>query len=108
MDNEVQVLPDTVIFGNVFVKALFCVSVEHLPIDVANEADVFDIIVSIGFLISQLSKSVDDDTKDNVQQYCDHNQEEGQVINSSEIKALDIFNNSSLSGKVFSNSTTTT
>ena len=108
MDDEVQVLPDTVIFGDVYVKALFCVSVKHLPIDVANEANVFDIIVGLGFLISQLSKSVNDDTKDDVQQYCDHDQEEGQVINCSEIKALDILNDSSLSGKVFSDSTTTT
>lgn len=107
MDDEVEVLPDTMVSGNVFIKALFCVSVEHLPIDIANEASVLDVVVCIGFRVSQLSKSVNDDTEDNVQQNCDHDQEEGQVINCSEIKALDILNDSSLSGQVFSNSTTT-
>jgi hypothetical protein len=66
MDNEIYILPNVVIGDSVVLEALLCVPVERLSIDAANEAYILAIIIGLTFLISQLRKCIDNDTKDDV------------------------------------------
>jgi hypothetical protein len=77
MDDKVQILPDIMIILDVELEALFGILIEHLPFMVANEAYVFHVSLGFIFLTSQLGKSINDNTENNVQQDCDDDQEEG-------------------------------
>lgn len=92
---------------SVKLKALSSVSFEHLSIQIANEAKVLDVLLSLGFLISQLSKCIDDDTEDDVEEDCDDQQEESQVIYRSEVESLLILFDRCLGGQEFSDTTST-
>jgi hypothetical protein len=76
MNDEIQVLPDAVVISGVMIKAVFCVSVQNLSINATNEASVILIFYNFSSQGSQLSKSINDNTKDNIQQNCNDNQEE--------------------------------
>ena len=80
MDDEVHVLPDVVVVSVMKFETLIGVSVKGLPFNAANEADIPIVIVRLTLLVSQLGKGIDDDTEDDVQQDCDHQEEERQVI----------------------------
>ena len=77
MDDKVQILPDIMIIIDVELEALFGILIEHLPFMVANEAYVFHVSLGFIFLTSQLGKSINDNTENDVQQDCDDDQEEG-------------------------------
>jgi len=106
MDDKVEVLPNIMIIVNMKLKALFGILIEHLPFMVADEAFVFHVSLGIVFLTSQLGESINNNTEDDVEQNCDDDQEECQIINSSEVESLDVFLGSGLSWQVFSDTTT--
>ena len=87
-------------------KPLIGFSFENLPVQVADEAFVFDILISCGFQVTQLGKGVDDNTEDDVQQNCDHDQEETKIVHTSEIEPLEIGVSCRLGWKEFTNTTT--
>ena len=88
MDNEVDILPNIVIGHRMELEALLRVPVKRLSIDAANKAHILYVIIRLSLLISQLGKSINNDTENNVQQNCDDKQEEGQIISRSEVEAL--------------------
>ena len=59
-------------------------STSSLSIDIANEADVSHVIINLSLGISQTSKGINDDTKDNVEEQDNNNQEERQIEYSSD------------------------
>ena len=67
MDDVVNVCPNKVLLLNVLVEPLAFL-VKCALIQIANETVVKLIIVSLLLLVSQLGKSVNNDTKDNVHQ----------------------------------------
>jgi hypothetical protein len=108
MDNEIDILPNVMIGDSVVLEALLCVPVERLSIDAANEAHILAIIIGLTLLISQLRKCIDNDTKDDVQQDCDDEQEEGQVVCGSEVETLKVLGCGSLCWQKLADTATTT
>ena len=74
MDEEVDIVPDLMIVAAVIVKALIRIPVQVLPIVPTDEANILHVVQLKTGLFSQLSKGVNDDTKDNVEQYDDNDQ----------------------------------
>ena len=107
MDNEVEVLPDVVVVLQVVLEAFFGVSIEYLSVEIANEAEVLDILICLRFKVTKLSEGVDNNTKDDVEQDCDQDQEETQIVASSEIESLLVLTDRRLGWKEVSNTTTT-
>jgi hypothetical protein len=67
VNHEMKILPDRVVMILMMLEAFICVSVEPLSINLADKADIFGVFVSRLFGISQLSKSINDDTENNVE-----------------------------------------
>lgn len=107
MNDEVQVLPYIVIVLCVEFEALVGVSFKNLPVNIANEAKVVHVLLSLTFLISQLSECIDDDTEDDVEEDSDDDQEECQVICRSEGPTLLILFDSCLGRQELSDTSTT-
>lgn len=91
---------------DVLIKAI-SVAVKNLSINVADEACVSNVFQGIIRLVTELGKCINDNTEDNVQQYCDHNQEESKIVHRPEVETLAIFYNSSLCWQVLTDSSTT-
>lgn len=108
MDNEVDILPHIVIGHGMELEALLRVPVKCLSIDAANKAHILAVIIRLSLLISQLRESIDNDTENNVQQNCDDEQKEGQIIGGSEVEALEVLRCSSLRGQELANTATAT
>lgn len=107
MNDEIDVLPNTVVILDVVREPLFCVSFQYWSVDTADEAVVFDIVKFVLGCISQLGEGIDNDTENNIEQDCDNDQEESQIKDSPEVEALNILFDGSLCGKILSNTTTT-
>lgn len=71
MDDEIDVLPLVVILLPMNAKACFSFSIECLLVDCTNETVVPHVSVGFTLVVSQLRKSIDDDTENNVEQDCD-------------------------------------
>ena len=67
MDNIEDILPKVVVCLNMSVKTAFRVLFKNQSLKVANIANIVHVFVILSLLVSQSSKGVDDDTKDNVQ-----------------------------------------
>ena len=67
------------VIPNVGIKTFDCLSIKNLSIKATDEADVPDIIFYFTGLRSELSKCINDNTKDDVQKNCDNDQEECQI-----------------------------
>jgi len=67
MNDEVEVLPHFVVVVYVYVKSFFCLSIERLPVNIANETHVLYVKVSLLFLFSKLCKCIDNNTEYNVE-----------------------------------------
>lgn len=52
-----------------------------MSIYITDEASILHIIINETFVLSQLSKGINNDTKDDVQEYNNDNQEESQIEN---------------------------
>jgi len=61
-------------------KAAFRIFVKSEPIEIANEALVFLVVHDETLLLSQLSKSINDDAEENVEPDDLDNDEEGDVV----------------------------
>mmetsp|Transcript_6821 Transcript_6821/g.10995 ORF Transcript_6821/g.10995 Transcript_6821/m.10995 type:complete len:259 (-) Transcript_6821:7817-8593(-) len=88
----------------VVLESFVCVAVKHLPVEVTDEAEILDVFVSLGLEVSQLCEGVNDNPEDDVQQNCNQNQEETQVVAGSEVEALQIHVHGRLSGQEVTNS----
>lgn len=77
-------------------KAFFRISVESLLFNTANETKIFCVVKDSYVYISQLCKSINDNTKDDIQENCDDKQEEGQIVNGPKVESLRIFRSSRL------------
>ena len=66
MNDEVDILPNIVISDGMELETFFCIPVERLPIDTANEAHIFTVIICLSLLISQLCKCINNDTEDDI------------------------------------------
>jgi hypothetical protein len=88
-------------------EAALHLSVELLLLDVANEAKVPHVVVSLLLVVSQLGEGVDDDTEDDVQQDCDDEEEEGQIVDRTEVETLAILRDCRLGGQEVTDAATT-
>ena len=88
MDQEVDVVPHFMILVRMHVEALFRFFLEHLPLKPADVAHVLHVLVLLARLLSQLGERVNDDAKDHVEEDRDHEQEEGNVEEESNVVGL--------------------
>jgi hypothetical protein len=107
MDDEIEILPHIMIILLMEVKALVCIPIKLLFINIANETSVLHVFVTSLSLISELGKSINNNTKDNVEQNCNNQKEEGEIHYTSEVESLNIFFCSRLSWQELSNSSST-
>jgi hypothetical protein len=107
VNDEVDVLPNTVVILYVVGEPLFGVSFQYWSVDSADEAVVFDIVKFVLGCISQLGEGIDNNTENNVEQDCDNDQEESQIKDSPEVETLTILFDGSLCGQILSNTSTT-
>lgn len=97
MDDKVKVIPNIVVTQHMALKAYIGIFVKHSFVNSTDETDVFGVINNPNVDVSKLSKSINDNTEDDVQQDCDNEQEEGQIIKRPEVETLSVFWDSSLS-----------
>lgn len=69
-------------------KAFLSVPVKSLSADAANETNILAVFIGLTFLVSQLCKCINDDTENNIEQDCDDEQEEGQIVGRTEVETL--------------------
>ena len=79
-------------------EALISISIKSLLFDTTNETNVFGVFNDTDIDVSQLSESINNNTEDNIQQNCNNQKEERQIINRSEVETLRILRNSRLRG----------
>jgi len=97
MDDEVKVLPNVVVLPLMVLKAFFRIFVEHGFVNSTDEADVFRVLNNPNVDVSQLSESIDNNSEDDVQQDCNNEQEEGQIVERPEVETLGVLRDGSLS-----------
>ena len=107
MNDEVEILPNVVVIFLMELKALLSFSVELLFLDIADKTEVFHIFNSLRFLISKLRKRINDDTENNVEQDCNNDHKEWQIINGSEVEPLNVLRSCGLSWEEITNTTST-
>jgi hypothetical protein len=107
VDDEVDVLPLVVVLRLVREEAGLRLPVKGLLVDVANEAVVPHVIVSLTLVVSQLGEGVDDDTEDDVEQDCDDQEEEGQIVDRPEVETLAVLRDCRLGGQEVADTATT-
>lgn len=67
MHNVIDIVPQTMILSDMMLKSL-CLFIKCKPIETANEACILLIIFFTSFFLSQLGKSINNDTKENIEQ----------------------------------------
>ena len=82
----------------VILEALISISIKSLLFDTTNETNVFGVFNDTDIDVSQLSESINNNTEDNIQQNCNNQKEERQIINRSEVETLSILWSSRLRG----------
>lgn len=107
VNDEVQILPDIMILSDVELEAFLSISIKCLPLKVANEAFVLLIFKHVHLLTSKLCKRINNNTEDNVKQNCNDDQEECQIVNGSEVEALDVLGSCRLCWQELTDSSTT-
>jgi len=80
VDYVIDIKPQIVILCDMALKAAFRIFVKSEPIEIANEALVFLVVHDETLLLSQLSKSINDDAEENVEPDDLDNDEEGDVV----------------------------
>lgn len=95
------------ILCNVEFEAFVSVSIECLSLKVANEAFVLLIFKHVHLLTSKLGKRINNNTENDVEQNCNDDQEEGQIVNGSEVEPLDILGSCRLCWQELTDSSTT-
>lgn len=83
--HKIQILPHVVLSFDMLFEAN-CPVIERGPIEAANKAGAFENQLFLLFLRSQVSKSVDDDTKNKIQNNNDNNEEEQKIVDDSRHK----------------------
>ena len=76
MDDKVEILPNMVILLDVDIKAFPRITIHNLPVNIADETCILDIIRFFNSFLSQLRKSINNNTEDNIEQDCNDDQEE--------------------------------
>ena len=56
-----------------------------MPVNTTDEADIPHVVVHLGFLVSECSKSINNDTENDVEEHYDNDQEEGEIVEGSQI-----------------------
>jgi len=97
MDDEVKVLPNVVVLPLMVLKAFFRIFVEYGFVNSTDEADVLRVLNNPNVDVSQLSESIDNNSEDDVQQDCNNEQEEGQIVERPEVETLGVLRDGSLS-----------
>lgn len=107
MNNEIEILPHIMIILLMEVKALICIPIELLFINIANEAQVLHIFFASTPLISQLSKCINNNTKNDIEQNCNNQQEKREVHYRPEIESLQVLSSCCLRWQKLSNTSST-
>jgi hypothetical protein len=84
MNDKEQILPHIMVVDDVHFEP-FSIPIELIPLNVTNKAFVAHVFFHWVLLVSQLRERVNDNTKDNVKQHNDHNQEESYVKHNSHV-----------------------
>ena len=82
-DEKVQIMPHVVLDLGVLVERHGLV-VELGSVEAAYEARISERVVFFLLLLSQITESIDDDTKNQVEGYNDDNEEEQKIVDNSE------------------------
>lgn len=106
MLDEVHITPAIVVLCLMVNQVVPCSTLQDRSLQSADEALVLRIVFVLIFISTQLRKSVDNDTEDDVEQDCNYEQEEGQVVHQADEVGLLVDGSVSLRRQKLAHATT--
>lgn len=80
MNDKVEIFPNIVVRYLMMIEAFFRIPFKSWFFNSANEANILCVVYNSNIDISQLCESIDNNTENNIQQNCNNQKEERQII----------------------------